>query len=70
MHILSNPLGKRGLFERMLLDVMIEGEVAKVELFPDKTSVPFVQEAGRLTVDVRGLKVDPVDTILRVVMRK
>lgn len=70
LHILSNPLGKRGLFERMLLDVMIESEVATVELFPDGVAVPFVQEAGRLTVDVRGLKVDPVDTILRVVMRK
>jgi hypothetical protein len=69
LHILSNPLGKRGLFERLLLDVEIGTTVKSVEQFPGREAVPFTQSDGKLTVDVRKLKVDPVDTILRIVLR-
>jgi len=69
LHILSNPLGKRGLFERSLLDVKLDAAVESVELVPGGESVPFTQAGGTLTVDVRRLKVDPADTILRIVLR-
>lgn len=67
LHILSNPLGKRGVFERLLLDVELGLAVKSVELFPDGEAVPFTESDGQLTVDVRKLRLDPADTILRVV---
>jgi hypothetical protein len=69
LHILSNPLGKRGIFERLLLDVKLDAAVESVEQVPGGESVPFTQAGGTLTVDVRKLKVDPADTILRIVFR-
>ncbi|MBX3176989.1 MAG: hypothetical protein KF886_06505 [Candidatus Hydrogenedentes bacterium] len=70
LHVLSNGVGKRGLFERRLLDVApVAEKVLAVELAPGGDAVSFAQEGKRLTVDMQGVPLDAVDTILRVVVR-
>ena len=67
IHIVSNSRGKRGLFERRLLDLPpLAGRVAEVTLVPSGESVEYVQAGKRLTVDMRGVALDMVDTILRI----
>lgn len=67
LHILRNPLGKRGLAERRYIDIApIAGEVTSVTRFPNGKPIPFTWEDGRLSVDMKDVHLDPVDTIVRV----
>jgi len=66
LHILSNPFGKHGIFERSYIDIApIEARIGEATLFPSGESVAFTQEGDLLTIDVRELTIDPVDTIIR-----
>lgn len=71
LHILSNPRGKRGLHERSFLNLdPFAYEAVRVQLFPGGEAIPFAQEGTRLSIDVRGLSMDPVDTIIHIETRK
>ncbi len=67
LHILSNPRGKRGMFERRYVDLQpFARTVTSVTRFPDGAPVPYDQHKDRLSIDMQGVAHDPVDTILRV----
>jgi len=67
LHILSNPLGKRGLFERRFIDLSpLAGEILSVTRYPGGEALPFERKGERLSVDMAGVAQDEVDTIVRI----
>jgi len=67
LHILSNRLGKRGMFERRYVDLeSFAGNVKAVTRFPEGDPVLFEMHGDRLSIDMQGVQTDPVDTILRI----
>lgn len=66
LHILKNPFGKRGLFERSYIDLEpFEDKVVEATVHPSGQRLPYVQQDNHVAIDMRAAQIDPVDTIVR-----
>ncbi len=71
LHILANPLGKRGLHERGFLDIdPFPGVAGEAALVPSGKPLGFEQCGNRVMVDVRDIEIDPVDTIIQLRVKR
>jgi hypothetical protein len=66
LHLLANPLGKTGLphADRMAVGP-VKRKVRQVVWMNRNVDLPFAQEGDRLTVELKGVGADPIDTILK-----
>jgi hypothetical protein len=70
LHLLSNPRGKSGLngAQQLVLDPF-EYEVQTVRVVPTGTHVPYALQGRQLTLDLSGIAIDEVDTIIEIETR-
>jgi hypothetical protein len=66
LHLLRNPLGKRGMPETGALDLpALAVRVTRVTWMNQGKEVPFAQDRRKVHLDLAGVSADPVDTILK-----
>ncbi|MHB0999563.1 MAG: galactose-binding domain-containing protein [Armatimonadota bacterium] len=71
MHILKNPVGKTGMPKGETLTVgLLKTGVKSVTWMNTGMKLPFRQDGNNLEITIRGMKADPIDTIIKVELDK